>query len=106
VSDAAEWLRDRLPGAPGPLLDCMVRALPADAPGVPDALATAALSLYAQVAGGGGGRQDALPLLAADALLTHAFQAQAETDPDGVSDLATRWGAEGRLGDLVAKRES
>jgi hypothetical protein len=106
VSDAAEWLRNRLPGAPGPLLDCMIRALPADARDVPEALATAALSLYARVLDSSGGREDALPLLAADALLTHMFQAQAETDPDGVSDLATRWGAEGRLGDLVAKRES
>jgi hypothetical protein len=84
----------------------MIRALPVDALDVPDVLAEAAVSLYAEVAGGSGGREDALPLLAADALLTHAFQAQTEIDPDGVPDLARRWGAEGRLGELVAKIDS
>jgi hypothetical protein len=39
---------------------------------------------------GRGGREDALALLAADALLTHALEAQAELDPDGVAEFAAR----------------
>jgi len=106
VSAAAQWLRERLPAAPAPLLERMISALPADASDVPDALAEGAISLYADVVRGSGGREDALPLLAADALLTHAFQAQAEKDPAGVSVLAARWGAAGRLGELVEEADS
>jgi hypothetical protein len=102
----ADWLRERVPGAPEPLLDIMVGAIPADAPDVAEALAAGALALYAAVMRGSGGREDALPLLAADALLTHAFQARAETDPAGVPRLAARWGAEGRLGELIAGADS
>jgi hypothetical protein len=79
----------------------MVRALPDSDDAVPVALAEAALTLYAAVARGSGGRDDALPLLAADALLTHAFEAQAEADPEGVAELADRYGASGRLGILA-----
>jgi hypothetical protein len=79
----------------------MIGALPAGASGIPDALAEAAVSLYGEVIRGSGGREDALPLLAADALLTHAFHAQAELDPAGVPALAARWGAAGRLGELA-----
>jgi len=37
-----------------------------------------------------GGRELALDLLAADALVTYAFEAQAETDVDGLIALADR----------------
>jgi hypothetical protein len=84
----------------------MIGALPAAAASVPDALADAALRLYAEVARGDGSREDALPLLAADALLTHAFQAQAELNPAGVAELASRWGGAGRLGELVGETAS
>jgi hypothetical protein len=84
----------------------MVRVLPDHDEAVPVALAEAALALYAQVARGSGGRDDALPLLAADALLTHAFEAQAEADPNGVADLADRYGAGGRLGMLAEELAS
>lgn len=79
----------------------MIAALPREGAAVPDALAGGALSLYRRVARGGGGREDALPLLAADALLTHAFEAQAELDPAGLEELALRWGARGALGEVT-----
>lgn len=101
MTDAADWLRERLAGAPDALLAEMAAALPAGAPSVADALAAGAVTLYAQVLAGSGGREDALPLLAADALLTHALEAQAEADPDAVADFAARWGAAGALGALA-----
>ena len=88
---AAElWLRGRGEGVPPALLRSMLEALPAEEGFVPEALAGAALTLYAQVARGTGDRTDALPLLAADALFTHAFEAQAEIDPLGVDALVVR----------------
>jgi hypothetical protein len=101
VSRAEQWLRDHLAAAPEGLLGEMVAALPAGEDTVPEALAAGALALYGRVLRGGGGREDALPLLAADALLTHAFEAQAELDP-GIAGFAARWGAAGRLGELAA----
>jgi hypothetical protein len=81
----------------------MLAALPDDpAAGIPDALAEGALALYARVVAGSGGREDALPLLAADALLTHAFEAQAQLDPAGILALAQRLGATGRLAELAS----
>ena len=100
--NAAEgWLRERAPDAPPDLLTAMLSAVDDGSAPVPDALAAGALALYRRVASGAGGREDALPLLAADALLTHAFEAQAELDPAGLEALATRWGVRGALG-LVA----
>ena len=95
------WLRDRAADAPPVLLDAMLSAIPREIQPVPEALAGAALLLYQQVLAGNGGREDALPLLAADALLTQAFEAQAELDPDGIARLADCWGAHGRLGELA-----
>ena len=102
MTPAESWLRQRVPDAPPELLATMVSALPADAATAPDALATAALALYRRVAAGSGGREDALPLLAADALLTHAFEAQAEIDPAGLDGLAERWGVRGALGEVAS----
>jgi hypothetical protein len=104
VTAAEAWVRGRLAGAPPALLEAMLAALPADG-GLPvaDALAQGALTIYARLLAGGAGadREDALPLLAADALFTHALQAQAEADPDGVPALAERIGAAGALAGLV-----
>lgn len=91
------WLRERVAAAPPALLEAMQNALPEASQGTAEALAEGALALYGRVARGGGGREDALPLLAADALLTHAFEAQAEEDPAGLAALAERFGARGRL---------
>lgn len=96
-------MRGRLADAPPALLQTMLSALPDDAAlAVPDALAEGALALYAGLLrdGAGARRADALPLLAADALFTHALQAQAEADPDGVAPLAERIGAAGALAGL------
>jgi hypothetical protein len=101
VTPAEQWLRERLPAAPSRLLEAMIAALPASATSVPDALAEGALTLYAEVLRGTGCREDALPLLAADALLTHTFQALAELDPAGIPELARRCGGAGRLGELA-----
>lgn len=101
MGEAERWLRARLGGAPAPLLEAMVEALPDPADGVPEALAEGALRLYQQVVRSTGGREDALPLLAADALLTHAFEAQAELDPAGLPALAERWSARGRLAEVA-----
>lgn len=100
MTPAEQWLRERLDTAPPRLLSTMVDALPVHGNVIPDALAEAAMGLYGAVLEGDGGRDDALPLLAADALLTHAFQAQAEIDPNGVAALAERWGAGARLGEI------
>lgn len=101
MSDAARWLRERADGAPDSLLREMTAALPAPAASVPEALAEGAMALYAAVVRGSGGREDALPLLAADALFTHAFQAQAELDPAGLAGLAERYGVAGRLSEVA-----
>lgn len=90
MSIAREWLEGRLEGAPPTLVGTMMAALPAAAPTVADALVTGALELYGRVARSSGGREDALPLLAADALFTHAFEAQAEVDPSAIPALADR----------------
>lgn len=98
MSAAERWLRDHAPNAPHALMDAMLGALSTDAgEAVPEALAAGALNLYRGLLTGAGGREDALPLLAADALLTHALQAQAEIDPDSVDEFTRRWGAAGAL---------
>lgn len=101
MTEAESWLRARVPAAPAQLLTTMIAWLPESAESVPDALASASFRLYEEVVGGTGGREDALPLLAADALLTHAFQAQAEIDPASLAALADRWSARGRLGEVL-----
>lgn len=107
MTAAEAWLRERLPGAPPRLLTAMVAALPpASAASVADDLAAASLALLARVADGGGCRDDALPLLTADALLTHALEAQAEVDVEGLAAFVARWGAAGRLGELASAIET
>lgn len=95
------WVRARLEGAPPRLLEEMVSALPPTAASDADALAEASIALYTRVLSGTGGREDALPLLAADALLTHAHEACAEADPTGLETFASRWGGAGRLGQVL-----
>jgi hypothetical protein len=82
-------------------MDTMIRALPVDDATIPEALAEGAMALYREVVAGEGRRDDAIPLLAADALFTHAFEAQAEIDPAGIRRFAEKWGARGRLGEIV-----
>ena len=81
---------EKAQSAPPALVSAMMAALPPAAPTVTEALVTGALELYGSVARGSGGREDALPLLAADALFTHAFESQAEEDPAAIPALAHR----------------
>lgn len=101
MNPAEDWLRERLHGAPPELLDEMSRAIRAGDHSIPDALAEGALSLFAQLSRGCEARHDAWPLLVADALLTHALEAQAELDPAGIAALAQRLGPNGRIGTLA-----
>jgi hypothetical protein len=102
VTDAVVWLEAYAGRAPAALLHEMTAALPEQAASVPVALAEAAMTLYAGVARGSGGRESALSLLAADALFTQAFQAQAQLDPRGLADLAAHYGAAGRLSEVAS----
>jgi hypothetical protein len=91
VRPAEAWLRERVGNAPTALLEEMIAALPCDGTAdIPEALAEASRTLYARVLAGGAGREGALPLLAADALATHAFEAQAALEPGGIAPLAER----------------
>jgi len=105
VTGARRWLRTHLADAPRDLLAVMLEALPAEDGPVSDALAEASVRLYQGVLKSTGGREDALPLLAADALLTHAIEVQAVEDPAGLPAFVERWGAAGRLGELVHQVE-
>jgi hypothetical protein len=73
--------------------------------GDPEAIAEAAFALLERVIAGEGGREVALPLLAADALLTRAFEVLARTAPERLGEAAERWGAAGRLGQLAESFE-
>jgi hypothetical protein len=97
------WLLERLGAAPPALLQAMLAAFP-DSPGpVPEVLAEAAAGLYESVARGPQDRSAALPLLAADALMTHAIQAQAELDPSRLERRLAAWGGGGRIGRIVTE---
>lgn len=75
-----------------------------DVPGaaVPDVLAAAALATFERVMAGSQSRGDALRLLAADALLTYAFEASTELGRDP-GELAERLGPAGLLGERLAR---
>lgn len=83
------WLGARRPAPPEKLAE-RLRAAAAEAPGPPPrALATLGLALLDGVAARPlAGRELALDLLAADALVTYAFEAQAEEDVGGLAALA------------------
>jgi hypothetical protein len=105
VTSGERWIRVRLADAPVALVEEMCRAVrsaAAEDDGVAEALAAAATHLYAAVAAGAGGREAALPLLAADALTTHALEASAQADSDAGAAFAAGWiEAGGRLGVLA-----
>jgi len=90
-SEALNWLAARRPAAPPTLVEPMTRWLE-DAPvSLPDHLALAGRALLERVlARPQGGRELALDLLAADALVTYAFEAQAEVDAGALVGVAER----------------
>jgi len=85
-SEVLAWLDTRRPAPPAALRERLERAV-TDAPlALPAHLAELGRELLARVASRpGGGRELALDLLAADAFVTYAFEAQTE---EGVADLA------------------
>jgi hypothetical protein len=95
IGDAVQaWLAGRGPAAPPGLAARLedAAAMPG-APGIEgalaDRLARLGLALLNRVAGApAGGRELAADLLAADAMVTYAFEAQAEADVSGLEGLA------------------
>jgi hypothetical protein len=87
------WLEARRPAAPEGLaahLAAAAQGSPASS-AIPDALAATGLRLLDRVtAASPSGRELAMDLLAADAFITYAFEAQAEQDVDGLAQLAAR----------------
>ena len=86
-----EWLARRHPAPPDALRAHLATAV-TDRPGaLPDHLALEGAALLARVMESpGSGRERALDLLAADAFVTYAFEAQAEGDVAGLTALAAR----------------
>jgi len=89
------WLDERRP-APPPGLRAHLEAAVVDAPDpLPEHLARLGSDLLARVASHpAGGREVALDLLAADAFVTYAFEAQAEAAVTGLAGLAAQVAAE------------
>ena len=85
------WLAARRPAAPPTLVEPMTRWLTDSPANLPEHLALAGHALLDRVlARPDGGRELALDLLAADALVTYAFEAQAELDAGGLVQVAQR----------------
>ncbi len=86
------WLETRRPVPPEALRAHLAAAL-----SLPDHLARLGQQTLARVAGRpAGGRELALDLLAADAFVTYAFEAQAEADTGALTDLAELVAEDGR----------
>jgi hypothetical protein len=84
-----EWLGNRRPAPPAALRARLAAAVADRAEPLPQHLAHLGGELLARVARHpAGGRELALDLLAADAFVTYAFEAQAEADVDGLARLA------------------
>jgi hypothetical protein len=98
--DVLAWLEARRP-LPPDALRARLEAAMTDAEQhlpvpLPDYLAGVGRQVLARVAGRpGGGRELAHELLAADAFITYAFEAQAEADVAGLAALAERIAASG-----------
>jgi len=90
-AELRQWLATRRP-TPPPALEEHLAAAVADARlALPLHLAELGRALLARVAAAPEeGRALALDLLAADAFVTYAFEAQAEVDPAGLAPLADR----------------
>ena len=85
------WLDTRRPVPPRDLRAHLEATVTDAELAMPEHLADLGQHALERVAGQpAGGRELALALLAADALITYAFEAQAEADPAGLAALATR----------------
>lgn len=100
MREIVEWLGSRRPPIPPPMAREMETALArsgrsgAIPASVADRLAGAGLDALARVLSSSQDRRSAPELLAADALLTHAFEAAAEAGPDALDRLASDLGEE------------
>jgi hypothetical protein len=87
------WLDARRPAPPRALCARLEAAVTDSDEPLADHLAAMSRALLASVAATpGAGRELALDLLAADAFVTYAFEAQAEADGAGLAALAERIG--------------
>jgi hypothetical protein len=90
-AEVLTWLAARRPAAPPTLVEPITRWLEDSPASLPDHLALAGRALLERVlARPEGGRELALDLLAADALVTYAFEAQAEVDAGTLVGVAER----------------
>lgn len=97
-ADVTTWLAARQPAAPSGIGGHVAAAVGRSAGPLPEQLARAGADLLRRVAAAPqGGRELALDLLAADALVTYAFEAQTEADVDGLIALADRLARGGDL---------
>lgn len=89
-SSGARWLGGRIGRAPAPLRERIIDYARAglEGPDPPGALAEAGLAALRVVTAHRGDRSAALDLLAADALITLALLAQAETAPAQLGEFA------------------
>ena len=88
-SEVLSWLGTRRPAPPAELRAQIEGAVTDSAAPLPDHLADLGRALLGKVASRPqGGRELALDLLAADAFITYAFEAQAEKDVGAVARLA------------------
>jgi hypothetical protein len=86
-----EWLDTRRPVPPAELRARLDAAVTDTELALPEHLADLGRRVLERVADGpAAGRALALELLAADAFITYAFEAQAEADPAGLAALAAR----------------
>lgn len=90
-AELVAWLDERRPEAP-PTLRAHLGGQLTDGPGTlaRDLAAHGRAALARVLERPRAGRELAFDLLAADALVTYAFEAQAELDPGGLVDLARR----------------
>jgi hypothetical protein len=99
-AEVLAWLARRRPAAPDALAAHLAAALRDRQAPLPDHLAQEGATLLSRVMESPGtGRERALDLLAADAFVTYAFEAQAEIDVRELTALAgriDRSGAEAR----------
>lgn len=93
-AEVVAWLEERRPAPPAALRVHLAAAASAVADtdlALPDHLALLGQRVLTGVVGRPeGGRELALDLLAADAFVTYAFEAQAEADAGGLAGLAER----------------
>ncbi|MDH3734455.1 MAG: hypothetical protein OEU54_13025 [Gemmatimonadota bacterium] len=105
--DHRSWLDRRLLATPGELAEAVRALLGESADPVPGRMAACALATFARIARGPQTRECALELLAADALLTYAFEAAADPVVGGSGNaalqLARSVGPCGDLGRLAAE---